>query len=269
MTGHPDILDQPEPMGKSLLGSVILHLSVVAVFLTAPLAGHRTPELWGDIHGGGIGSVAVNAVSQIPIPARSGPTNPVANPTESVVPEPPPKPKPQPKAKPPVQEPDPDAIALQSRNALKKRAEAASQPNKWRQQQKELPNQVYSTVGQAAVSPLFGMQGGGGVGIGNNSPFGNLYGDYANLLRETVARHWNTGDIDPRIRTLPPVSVTFTIMRNGSVPANSVKISQTSGNLQLDLSAQRAILDAQPFPALPAQFPRNQADIEFVFQLRR
>ena len=37
----------------------------------------------------------------------------------------------------------------------------------------------------------------------------------------------------------------------------------------LDYSAQRAILDAAPFQALPPQFQRSEAEIEFWFELRR
>ena len=32
---------------------------------------------------------------------------------------------------------------------------------------------------------------------------------------------------------------------------------------------QRAIMDAVPFPQLPPQFPKNDAEIEFVFELKR
>jgi len=88
-------------------------------------------------------------------------------------------------------------------------------------------------------------------------------------LRDQVARNWRTSDLDPRLRSAPPVVVTFTIRRDGSVAAGSVKITQRSGNPALDYSAQRAILDAVPFQPLPSQFQRNEAEIEFWFELRR
>jgi outer membrane biosynthesis protein TonB len=53
------------------------------------------------------------------------------------------------------------------------------------------------------------------------------------------------------------------------VPPGSVRITQRSGNPSLDFSAQRAILDAAPFQALPGQFQRNEVEIEFWFELRR
>jgi TonB family protein len=265
MTPHIDILDQPEPLGKSLAGSVALHISVGAAVLMSAWIGHGPGVQWGDVNGGGMGSVAVNVVPRIPLPGRSGPINPVASDTESVVPTPPAKAKPRPK----VEAPEPNAIAIKSRNAEKKASRAASAPNKFREQQQDLPNQVYSSAGQAVVSPMYGMTGGGGVGIGTRSPFGTQFGWYVNLLRDQVARNWRTGELDPRLRTAPPVVVTFTIRRDGSVAAGSVRITQRSGNQALDYSAQRAILDAAPFQSLPPQFQRSEAEIEFWFELRR
>jgi protein TonB len=191
--------------------------------------------------------------------------NPVANDTESRAPEP----KPQPKPKQDIKLPDPEAVALPSRNALKNPSKAASAPNKFREKQQDLPNQVYSNSGQAAVSPMYSIAGGGGVGIGNNSPFGLQFGWYANLVRDKVARVWRTNELDPRLNSAPPVVVTFVIQRDGSVSANSVRVAQRSGNTALDYSAQRAILDAAPFNPLPAGFPHNDAEVEFQFQLRR
>jgi len=57
------------------------------------------------------------------------------------------------------------------------------------------------------------------------------------------------------------------LIRDGSV--RNVHVIQTSGNQTLDYSAQRAIYDASPFPALPAGYERNDATIEFWFELRR
>jgi periplasmic protein TonB len=48
-----------------------------------------------------------------------------------------------------------------------------------------------------------------------------------------------------------------------------VRITQKSGISALDVSAQRAIYDAAPFPKLPEQFSKNEAEIEFVFELKR
>src|SRR5450759_2140341 len=101
--------------------------------------------------------------------------------------------------------------------------------------------------------------------VGNNSPFGNQFGAYADLLRNRVAQYWKTTDI--RTNNAPVVGVTFTLHRDGSV--TGIHITQRSGISALDISAQRAVMDAAPFPPLPPQFPKSEADIEFLFKLKQ
>lgn len=264
MHAHGDIFDRPDRVASSFWGSVGLHASVVVALLAYTAAEASRRPIMGDINGGGMGAVAVTAVHTIPLPSRNAPPNPVANPTISAVPTPPPKAKPQPKVKPP----NPKAIALPDKMPQVKIAQPdRSAPNKFRDQQQERPNQVYSSVGQALSSPMFQIQGAGGMGIGNKNPFGQQFGYYAKLIIDQVGRHWNTASLG--MQTAPVAIVTFTINRDGSVPQNSVKIAQSSGVLAVDLSAQRAVMDAAPFPPLPAGFPRSDAQIELRFELRR
>ncbi len=259
---HVDILDQPERLSRPLVGSLFLHISIAAFLVSYNWIASRTPVKWGDPNGGGIGAVAVNAVSSIKLPSRGGPENPVANDTESRAPEAPAKKKVQQK----VKTPEPDAIPIKSRSARKRAMEtAASQPNKFREQQKDLPNQVYSS-GQAASSRMYNMAGGGGLQLGNDSPFGTEFGWYAKLLRDKVAQNWRTADLNSR-QVLPPVVVTFTIRRDGSL-AGPVQITQRSGNAAVDFSAQRAVLDSVPFSQLPTQFSKNEAQVELRFNLK-
>jgi len=58
----------------------------------------------------------------------------------------------------------------------------------------------------------------------------------------------------------------FDLMRDGST--RNVKILQRSGNLSLDNSVQRAILDASPF-ADSRGFEHDFARVEFWFELKR
>src|SRR5262249_47938824 len=159
-----------------------------------------------------------------------------------------------------VKPPDPDAIPIKGGYTKKKYVEP---PDKFRQQEKDIPNQVYSNSGRQLSSEMFAIQGSGTMGV-DNAPFGNQFGAYADILRNLVASKWKTQDIDPRLRTAPKVIVTFTLHRSGSV--SGLRISQSSGIAPLDRSAQRAILDASPFPQMPAQFPKDQTDIDFVFE---
>jgi protein TonB len=114
---------------------------------------------------------------------------------------------------------------------------------------------------------MIGQAGSGGINVGRGSPFGDRFGYYVDLLRQRVGQKWRTGDVDPRVRTAPPAIVNFYIRRDGTV--HSVRLVQTSGNLALDLSAQRAIADAAPFPPLPNGYNSNEVSIEFWFELKR
>jgi protein TonB len=269
MPGHADILDQPERLRGPFWGSICLHTAMAGLFIGATVIhpGGKV-EQWGDPDGGRFGSVAVNSVASIPLPNRSAAVNPVANDTKSQIPQAPPTKKQLEKK---LKTPDPDAISIKSKSATAKRPvqTAAAQPNKWADAHPAKPNQLTSTSGQAISSPMYNLPGGGGVGVGTNSPFGNQFGAYAALLRDQVARNWHTSDIDARVQTAPPVAVTFSILRNGQLVPGSVRVSQSSGNRALDFSAMRAIMDAAPFPGLPPQYNKNQADIELRFELRR
>jgi len=270
MDSRSDILDRRESLRKPFFGSMALHVSLATSALAVSwFEAHLPHAAWGDVHGGGMGSVAVNVVQRIPLPTESGPENPVASDTQSRVPEPRPEPKPA-KAAPKPALKDLDSIPLSSRDPINKQRRAASQPNKFREAQKDQPNQLYSDAGQRMVAPnMVGMAGSSDVQFGNNSPFGNQFGEYAGAVKNRVAQHWQTGAINPRIRTANAAVVTFTIERNGSVPERSVRIRQTSGMQEVDQSAERAILDAAPFQPLPAQYSGSSVDVEFWFTLRR
>jgi len=263
---HADVLDRPERLAGSFWISVGMH-GAIALSLAAAYATAGGPhERWGSKEGGGWGAVAVNTVAQIPLPGQTGPENPVANPTQSQVPTPPPRDR---AAKPETRpKPAADAIALKGKNKSKKAQDEAAAPNKWREQQKDLPNQLYGSTGQALSSAMFGSKPGSGqLGLGNSSPFGERLGWYANALRDQVAQHWSTADIPPQIRNAPQVVIRFTIRRDGSLAALP-QIVTSSGMIQLDRSAQRAVVDSR-FPPIPAAFTRDQAEIEFIFELRR
>jgi len=258
MAGHVDILEQQDRLGRWFMGSLGLHGLLLVTLLFYGVAFRHKAEQWGNPTGGGMGAVAVNPVAHIPLPARQAPENPVANQTESQVPTPPPRAKPKER----VREPEPDAIPLQGREAPKRAREAAA-PNRFREQQVDRPNQLYSEAGQRLSSPMYGLQGGGGVGVGDNSPFGTEFGWYAKLLVDKVGRAWRTSDLRNVSQT---AGVTFTLKRDGSV--SHVHITQPSGNTTLDFSAQRAIFDASPFPPLPPQYPRSDAEVEMLFSLK-
>ncbi|MEX2262829.1 MAG: energy transducer TonB [Bryobacteraceae bacterium] len=260
MPSHAHIFDDEPSIRRPLLVSVGLHALLAAAAVLSAAFGGGPLVQWGAADSLGGGSVGINVVKQVPLPSRGGPVNPVARDTESAVPQQPAPPKPAPAPKPePVE--DPDAVAIKGQ-ASKKREVSGRKTA-----EPPAPNQVYSSSGAALSSPMVGAKGSGGVGIGSGSPFGNRFGAYVDLLRQRVAEKWRTADVDPRLQTAPPVIVTFTIMRTGQI--RDVRIVQRSGNGVLDLSSQRAVYEAAPFPPLPAGFDRDSATIEFWFELKR
>lgn len=258
---YANILDEREPLKKPLLASAALHASIAALLVAGSFIRGRTPERWGDIESMG-GSTVVNPVSRIPMVARSGAVNPVANDTESQIPQAPPQPKAVEKAK----EPEPDAIPIKG-SAPKKNSRFTANTERFRPYTETKPNQVYSSTGGALVSPMIGSTGSGGVGIGKGTPLGDRFGAYASLLQQRIAQNWKTQDIDPRIRTAPPVIMNFTILRNGTI--KDIRVKTSSGNLALDRSAERALYDVGKVEPLPAGYERDEAVIEFWFELRR
>src|SRR5216684_2307182 len=105
MKQHADILDQHERMRGAFVAAIALHSSIVlAFFVNGWLAGHS--QSFGDPNAGGA-AVGVEAVDKIPLP-HQGPQNPLANDTQSEVPQTPTKPVERPK----VERPEPDAVKL-------------------------------------------------------------------------------------------------------------------------------------------------------------
>lgn len=262
MAPKADILDEREPLKQPFAGSLLLHAAVFGGVALSGLITSRGRESWGDPNSLGGGVVGITAVKQIPLLASQGPQNPIANDTESQVPAPPPKPEPKPAVK-----EDPNAIGLKSKS--RKLPQAVTRYDDRRMPKREhAENQLSSRVGQAASSQMYGMTpGSGGVGVGTGAPFGTRFGAYAGIVRDRVAQKWRTDELDPRMNTAPPVIVVFEIARDGSV--RNVRVAQSSNLMALDNSARRAILEAGPFPPLPAQYDGSSATIEFWFQLKR
>jgi TonB family protein len=263
VTAHIDILEERESLKKPLVGSLALHGTVALLLVFQGIAGSRARELWGNPNGLGGGSVGITPVSQVPMPARGGPPNPLASDTESQVPE---APTARQRARRDLED-DPTAIAIKGRGKPKQQSRWKSGVTRSRPLTSEAPGQLYSDTGRALSSPLVGQTGSGSVGIGPGGAFGSRFGAYRDLLEQKVARQWRTSDVDPRLQTAPEVAVTFLIRRDGST--SDIRLVQSSGVRALDDSALRAIYEARPFPALPAQYERDDARIEFRFQLRR
>jgi TonB family protein len=257
MPTHTDILDERESLRAPFVQSTALHAAVFGLLFLSTMSFQGHHETWGGpTHAGN--AVTVNAVKSIPLPQRSGRPNPVANDTEFQVPQ---APKPEPKKQAKV--PEEKAIPLKSQ-VVKKQPQPQVQ-QRYRPEPLR-PNQVTSRDAPQAVSPMFQKPGTGEIGVGPNDILGNRFGAYADLVIKRVSEKWNTAGLGD-LHTAPLVVVTFDIMRNGSV--KNVRIAEHAGNNTLDYSAQRAVMDAAPFPPLPPGYERDEANVELRFHLQR
>ena len=257
---HPDILEQREPLNRAFLAALTLHVTLLAGMGIYGWMSKHT-DSFGAMNAGG-GAIGIEAVKSIPL-LHSGAPNPVANDTESQVPQQPAKPVEREK----VEKVSPNAVALKMK---KKRLPAfdASERQKYRPPNELLPNQVFSKQAPQVSNPLFSaMPGSGRIGTGANTTLGTRFAGYAQQIQQLVAQKWHTNDVDGRVQTAPIVIAAFDLMRDGRI--RNLRVVQQSGISTLDYSVQRAILEASPFPPIPPGFERDSARVEFTFEMKR
>ncbi len=250
-------LKRPMAVSLGCHGALFL-LMLVWTWLQPP------PFQFGDPDGDEGAAVAVNVVQGIPLNAPRAQPNPVANPVEHTVPV---VPEPEPPARPePEPEPPPEAVPVEEpkRRPAPKREEP-------KQEQKTAPakveNQISSTTGARATSPIFsGAESSvGGVGMRGGNPFGQGFAWYAEALQRKLAEEWakTMGQVSGRTDT--PVVVRFTILKNGNI--EDIRVVASSGNRTLDYSAHRAVQYINPFQRLPPLLRRDSISVEMTFKL--
>ncbi|MEQ1886767.1 MAG: TonB family protein [Bryobacteraceae bacterium] len=259
MNQHADILDQQEPLKKPFVAAVVLHLAVIGGMGVAGwISEHR--ESFGSPNAGG-GAIGIQAVETIPL-AHSGMANPLANDSQSMVPQEPPKPE-----KKPQEKESPNAVRLKGRER-KRPTDIASEKQRFRPFKELDQNQVFAKQAPQVSNPMYSaMPGSGRIGTGANTTLGTRFGAYAQQIQQLVAQRWHTNDVDARLQSAPTVIATFDLMRDGTI--RNVKVLQQSGVSTLDYSVQRAIMEASPFPPIPPGFDRDSARVEFWFELKR
>jgi TonB family protein len=242
-------------LSKPLFGSLVAHSIVVSSLLFVWTVRKSLPE-FGELQPSH-GTVGVNVTHTIPIPSKAGPTQRLANNTETIVPQAPPEKK---EIKKVVVE-EPKAIPLPGKPA-KPKPEQINHPVYKKEPLQ--PNQVYSRTAPALNSPNIGMQGNEGIGVGPNSVMGQRFGYYVDLMRAQIARNWSTAGL---ANDSHRVMISFTISKDGTV--KDAKVGTPSGNYLLDTAALRAVLASSPLPALPPAYDKDSAPVELWFQVKQ
>ena len=248
---------QSDPLQKAFAGSLVTHTVLLSLMVFSGVLHLNTN--WGSPHPS-TGAVGVTMVKTIPLPQREAPPNPLANDSQSQIPE---APAPTKFRKQVVEEPT-KAIEIPDKLLKKRKPSPAPQSsNPFRPPADYKPNQIASHTPQAASSPIYGMKGSAGIDVGPASVLGSRFGAYVDLMSDRISQHWTRAGLPPRLKCM----ISFTIARDGTV--SNVQVSQPSGNYLLDTSAKRAVIDANPLPPLPREFTQSQATVELGFQLQQ
>ena len=242
------------PRTRWFVGSLAFHVSFALALALWP-AGSRAAR-------GPVGPrIAVDLVGALPGPKVSAPAAARATP-------PPPKPveaKPKPK---PV-EPKPKAAALETRKVEVTKKPKPSDPVAEPEvpEPEPLPDTASSDGG---VPPGAGTEvgpdaaGDGGVAgdIGGGSLLGSEHAWYGARVTAALRANWRRPALG-NVREPLTVMVAFDILRNGAV--RNPRILESSGVPSLDRSALRAVVDAQPLPALPRGLNADLVPARFEF----
>lgn len=258
----PLAVEGTENLRRSLVASAGLHAALAGVLLGYGLIRFGRGESWGNPWEKGasarVGAVASLPGVPLPRPLRTTPNtvanqNPGLYQTEPAPPPPPEQAEEIPKFK--------DAVAPEQPKRINTRIQ--------KQTLTPPPNAVpFGAGGQPALayseSPT--QAGTAGLAFGEGD-FGSRYGWYVEAVRTRVSGNWLLSTISPNVMSAPRVYVEFNIERDGTI--TNVKLTQSSGNPEVDRSALRAVMASNPLGALPSDYSGSRVSVSFFFDLRR
>lgn len=254
---------------KFLTYSLILHGVLVLSIVASIYFNFQGPQ-WGGI-GGAQGAVTVNLVGPaagIPMPPKpSVPDVKAVDPTKGLWHE---EPQPKPEPKPPEPKTPAEVIPTfkkekplppshKSKEDVSKVPPPDNAVNYGKGGPPPLPNSYAQQPGSGSGPVTVNGQGGG--------DFASRYAWYIEAVRRRIAQNWLQSTIDPAVRAARSAHavMTFRIYRDGTV--KDMRLTQTSGNLSMDNSAQRALLSSNPMPPLPSDYSGSYVDVIFDFDL--
>jgi len=256
-------IEERQALDRGLSAGVLLslggHLLFAGVALGATLLAPKEPLL----------QVANGFV--VPLPRGGGGTPNVEPPAPApAAPEPAPEP---PKAEPPAPRPEPPPKVVKPPKEAPKRGLPDLKARKARATPAPTPPPPRTGAPERGTgTSTGGVPGGTGrssatPGIefgpaGPGVPGGSDAGDY--YLAGVQRKIWMLWTQQIKTGFARPVTVSFTILANGSV--EDVRIVQSSGASLLDMAAQRSVVSAAPFNPLPKDYGTNRYTIQAIFR---
>ena len=259
---HLEPEEAKERLGRPVAVSLSCHAALFVLIAVWALL-EPAPLQLGDPEGGAGSAVSVTLVQGIPISAPTSRPNPVANDVRHEVPAPPEEIK-KVEPEPP---PEPEAVPIEEPKKTRPKPEPPREAAKPKKSAPEKPdNQITSTTGAQASSPLFNQQqsAGAGVGMERGNPFGIGFAWYAEALQRRLSEEWTKTLGQVSGSPSRPVVVRFQILRDGRI--GDIRVIESSGNRSFDYSAHRAVQFINPFRALPPALRRNAVAVEMTFR---
>jgi TonB family protein len=165
--------------------------------------------------------------------------------------------------KPPKEEPR-KALPLPDAKRTKPKPEKSAPPPRYvgPPAPERAPSKAAASGTGTAVAP-------GGVGIigppGPGTPNGSdSVGDW--YLAAVQQRIWSTWTRQIKTGFAQPITVSLTILADGSLEDGSVRVVQSSGVQLLDNAALRTVASVAPFGPLPKTCGTNRITIQALFQ---
>jgi TonB family protein len=253
-----DRMDEPGGLERMATISVVVHGVLVAAVLLGPgmwlKTGPESPKTTMMIT---LGGGAPGPISGGLTPEGGKPIQ-VQRPAEEA-------PRPEPVRPPAAKTPE---MTLPEKNTKPQKSPATPVKDAPSDARGKTPTRGAETApGTAAAETAvrgtgFGLSTGGNAGAGVSLNMGDFCcPDYINTVVRRITSIW-----DPRVGATGVVIVRFTIDRSGLI--RDVVPEQSSGNVIMDINAQRALLRVRQLPPLPAEYtnPTLTLRINFRYQ---
>jgi TonB family protein len=259
------VLEQREAMDRGFPAGIVLsgvfHLLVAGCAFAAAWMGSREPLL----------KVATGFAVQLPR-GGGGPPQPEPAPaaappvTTASAPEPaPPAPLPPPKViQPPKEEPRKGLPPPDTKKTKPKPERSAPAPRYAGPPapERSTPSRTAGTgTAPSTTTPGLGVIGPAGPGAPNGS---DALGDW--YLAAVQQKIWSIWTRQMKTGFVQPITVSLTILADGSLEDGSVRILQSSGVQLLDNAALRTVFSAAKFGPLPRTYGTNKITIQALFQ---
>ena len=253
-----------ESLKRFFYTSVVLHTSLAVVVAITTYFSH-SGESWGA-PGGSVTVGLAGSVPAIPLPQPEVVSpNRVVDESKGLY-----KTEPQPKP-----QPVPDATPIPKFEKNKPPKYVTKPSRVLENPTPPPPNAVPYGGGGTPTVPVtsfaMGTTGTTAAGLAINGAgggdFASRFGAYVTAVQQRISREWLQSTVDPTLSAAPRVSVTFDILRDGTI--TNIQLLQSSNNRSLDLSAIRAVQSANPLLALPSAYSGSRVSVEFYFDYRR